>query len=65
MAIKIKGDTVINDDKNLMVRVYENVNTFSADYTVTTNSNALSIGPLIVNSDVTITVPNGSTWLIL
>lgn len=65
MAIKIKGDTVINDDKNLMVRVYENINTFSADYTVTTNSNALSIGPLTVNSDVTITVPNGSTWLIL
>ena len=40
----------------------ENSATISADYTITTGNNALSAGPITINSGVTVTVPSGSTW---
>lgn len=43
----------------------ENSNTVAADYTITTNYNAISAGPVTINSGVTVTIPNGSTWSIL
>ena len=45
--------------------IYENVNTISADYTITTNSNGMTAGPITINSGVTVTVPSGSTWTIV
>jgi len=45
--------------------LYENVNTISANYTITTGSNAMSAGPITINSGVTVTVPSGSTWTIV
>ena len=42
--------------------VHENSATISADYTITTGNNALSAGPITINSGVTVTVPSGSTW---
>ena len=44
---------------------YENPTTVTADYTITTNKNAMSAGPITINSGVTITVPNGSTWTVV
>ena len=43
---------------------YENDTTVTSDYTITTNDNAISAGPITVNSGVTVTVPSGSTWVI-
>lgn len=37
----------------------------TADYTVTANKNALSAGPLTINDGVTVTVPEGSNWIIV
>jgi len=42
-----------------------NGTTVTANYTVPTNYNAGSFGPVTVNSGVTVTVPSGSTWSIV
>lgn len=44
---------------------YENGQTVTANYTITTNKNAMSTGPITVNSGVTVTVPTGSVWVVL
>lgn len=44
---------------------YENGKTVTASYTLTTNKNAMSTGPITINSGVTVTVPSGSRWVIL
>lgn len=44
---------------------WENDQTITADYTVTTNKNAGTFGPVTINSGVTVTVPSGSTWTIV
>ena len=45
--------------------IWENSNTISSNYTITTNYNAMSVGPITVASGVTVTVPSGSTWVII
>jgi len=44
---------------------YENSQTVSADYTITSGSNAMSAGPVTVATGVTVTVPTGSNWVIV
>ena len=45
--------------------LWENSNTISANYTITTNNNAMSAGPITINSGVTVTVPTGSRWVVI
>ena len=45
--------------------VYENDITVTEDYTITTDKNAMSAGPLTIDSGITVTVPSGSVWTIL
>lgn len=44
---------------------YENSQTVSANYTISTNKSAMSTGPITVNDGVTVTIPSGSRWVIL
>lgn len=44
---------------------YENGKTVTTNYTITTGSNAMSTGPVTINSGVTVTIPSGSRWVIL
>lgn len=44
---------------------YENDQTVTGNYTITTNKNAMSAGPVTVNSGITVTVPTGSYWSIV
>ena len=44
---------------------YENTTTITSDYTITTNKNAMTAGPVTLNTGVTITVPANSTWTIV
>ena len=44
---------------------YENDINVTKDYTITESKNAMSAGPLIIDSSVTITVPSNSTWIIV
>jgi len=45
--------------------IYENTNEITADYTLTTNKNGMSVSPLTIASGVTVTIPNGSRWVVL
>jgi hypothetical protein len=44
---------------------YENDQTVTADYTITTNKNAMSAGPITIDTGITVTVPTNSTWVIV
>jgi hypothetical protein len=43
----------------------ENDQTVTTSYTITTNKNAVTAGPITINSGVTVTVPSGSSWVII
>ena len=45
--------------------IYENDITVTTNYTITTGKNAMSAGPITVNSGVVVTVPSGSTYTIV
>lgn len=44
---------------------WENGQTITTDYTITTNKNAMTAGPVTLNTGITVTVPEGSSWIIL
>ena len=44
--------------------IYENTQTITANYTMTTGTNGHSVGPITVDSGVTVTIPSGSSWLV-
>ena len=44
---------------------YENSTTIASDYTISTNKNAMTAGPITINTGITITVPNGSSWTVV
>lgn len=43
----------------------ENDQTVTTNYTITTNRNAMSTGPITISSGVSVTVPSGSNYVIL
>ena len=45
--------------------IYENNQTITANYTMTTNKNGMSAGPITINSGVTVTIPSGSAWTVV
>jgi hypothetical protein len=44
---------------------YENGQTVSSNYTITSGKNAMSAGPIEIASGVTVTIPSGSTWVVV
>ena len=56
---------VLDTDANTTTKgLYEMANTITANYSITSGNNALSAGPVTINSGVSVTVPTGSTWVI-
>ena len=45
--------------------IWENSLVVSSNYTLTTAKNGLSVGPITINSGVSVTVPSGQRWVIL
>lgn len=43
----------------------ENDQTVSSNYTITSGKNAMSAGPVTINTGITVTVPTGSVWTIV
>ncbi len=43
----------------------ENSQTVTTNYTLSTNKNAVSAGPVTVNTGVTVTIPSGASWVIV
>lgn len=44
---------------------FQNGQTVTTSYTITTNYNAMTTGPITINNGVTVTVPSGSRWVVL
>ena len=44
---------------------YENGQTVTTNYTITDGKNAMSAGPITINSGVTVTVGTGETWTVV
>jgi len=44
---------------------YENDQTITGNYSITAGKNAMTAGPVTVNSGITVTVPSGSSWSII
>ena len=44
---------------------YTNDQTVTANYTLPTNKNAMTTGPISINDGVTVTISDGSRWVIL
>jgi hypothetical protein len=44
---------------------FENQQTVTADYTITTGRNAMSAGPITIDTGVTVSIPTGSYWVIV
>ena len=55
----VSGGSILNRN------FYENDKTITADYTVNSGKNAMTAGPITINSGVTVTVPSGSVWTIV
>jgi hypothetical protein len=43
----------------------ENDQTVTTSYTISSGKNAMSTGPITINSGVVITVPSGARWVVL
>jgi hypothetical protein len=56
----------LNTDANTTTKaMYENSDTVSSNYTISTGNHAMSSGPITINTGITVTVPTGSNWVIL
>jgi hypothetical protein len=63
----LRGDNswaTVASGNNTSYGLYEHANTISANYSITSGNNALTAGPITINSGVSVTVPTGSTWIV-
>jgi len=58
------GWTAVGGGNSTSEGLYEHAYTISSNYSITSGNNALSAGPITINSGVSVTVPTGSTWVI-
>jgi hypothetical protein len=57
---------VLDTDANTTTKgLYEHEHTIDADYSISSGSNALSASPITISSGYSVTVPTGSTWVIV
>jgi len=56
---------VLDTDANSTSKgLYEHAHTIAANYSITSGNNAMTAGPITINSGVSVTVPTGSTWVV-
>ena len=56
----------LDTDANTTTKgLYEHEHTIDADYSITSGNNAMSAGPITISSGYSVTVPTGSTWVIV
>ena len=57
---------LVTDDSNTTTKgLYEMENSIAINYVISTGNNAISAGPITVNSGISVTVPSGSVWTIV
>ena len=56
----------LDTDANTTTKgLYEHEHTIDANYSISSGSNALSAGPITIDTGYSVTVPTGSTWVIV
>ena len=56
----------LDTDANTTTKgLYEHEHTIDANYSISSGSNGMSAGPITISSGVSVTVPTGSTWVIV
>ena len=56
---------VLDTDANSTSKgLYEHAHTIAANYSITSGNNAITAGPITINSGVSVTIPTGSTWIV-
>ena len=55
------GATGAGNDRSF----FENDQSVSTSYSITAGKNAMTIGPITINSGVTVTVPSGQRWVVI
>ena len=56
----------LDTDANTTTKgLYEHAHTIAANYSITSGNNAMTAGPVTINSSISVTVPTGSTWTIV
>lgn len=70
LALQTGGLTAVLIDANQNVTIpnaiwYENKQTIDFDLTMTSGRSASSTGPITIESGSTVTIPDGSRWVIL
>ena len=56
------GNLVVGAQEDVF---YENSQTLSSSYTITSGKSAMSAGPVTLDTGVTVTIPSGSRWVIV
>ena len=59
------GAVAWGDASAVASTILENLQAIASDYTLTTNYNGISAGPVTVNASVTVTIPANATWVVL
>lgn len=62
MDVSISGGAMGGGSNRIF---FENDITVTDDYEITTGKNAMSAGPITIDSGVTVTIPSGSDWTIV
>ena len=60
-AVYVGGPTGGGSDKIF----YENDQTVTTNYTITQGNNAISCGPVIIDTSIVVTISSGSVWSII
>jgi hypothetical protein len=56
----------LDTDANTTTKgLYEMKNVIAANYSISSTYNALTAGPITINNGISVTVPSGSTWVIV
>ena len=65
----LRGDNAwvaLSTDANTTTKgLYEHAHTISANYSITSGNNAITAGPITINTGIAVTVPTGSAWAIV
>lgn len=64
-AVAKTGDTMTAPLTITGKPFFENGQTVTGDYSISANCNAMSAGPVTINSGVTVTIPSGSNWVVI
>lgn len=65
IAVRDSSKKITSSGHVATAGMFEHAATISENYTISSGNNAVSAGPVIVANGVTVTIPTGSTWVIV